>query len=90
MPGPSAEPLTAGDLLTLEELAYFRRTSSLRGAGLVLHAWGTIAGATALYLLWPSALTLGVAVVMVGARQRSASWCSCTRPPTGSSSRTGG
>jgi fatty acid desaturase len=69
MPGPSAEPVTAGDLLTLEELAYFRRTSSLRGAGLVLHAWGTIAGVTALYLLRPSALTLGVAVVVIGARQ---------------------
>jgi len=69
MPGASAEPVTAGDLLTLQELAYFRRTSSLRGAGLVLHAWGTIAGVTALYLLWPSALTLGVAVVMIGARQ---------------------
>jgi fatty acid desaturase len=69
MPGPSAEPVTAGDLLTLEELGYLRRTSSLRGTGLVLHAWGTIAGVTALYLLWPSALTLGVAVVVVGARQ---------------------
>ena len=40
MPGPSAEPLTAGDLLTLEQLAHFRRTSILRGAGLVAHAWG--------------------------------------------------
>jgi hypothetical protein len=62
-------PVTAGDLLTLEELGHFRRTSSRRGARLVLHAWGVIAGAIALYLLWPSALTLGVAVLVIGTRQ---------------------
>ncbi len=69
MLGSPDAPVTAGDLLTLEELAYFRRASSVRGAGLVLHAWGVIAGATALYVRWPSWLTLAVAVIVIGARQ---------------------
>jgi fatty acid desaturase len=65
----SGAPVTAGDLLTLEELGQFRRTSPLRGAALVLHAWATIAAAMALYTLWPSAWTLGLAVVVIGGRQ---------------------
>jgi fatty acid desaturase len=69
MPVSSDGPVTAGDLLTLEELGHLRRTSTLRGVRLVLHAWGVIAGAIALYVLWPSALTLGVAVPVIGARQ---------------------
>jgi len=69
MRAPSAGPVTAGDLLTLEELGHFRRTSTRRGVLLVLHAWGIIAGAMALYLLWPSVLTLGVAVIVIGTRQ---------------------
>ena len=69
MPRSSGPPVTAGDLLTLEELARFRRTSTRRGAALVLHAWATIAGAMALYALWPSPWTLGAAVVVIGTRQ---------------------
>jgi len=69
MPLPADGPVTAGDLLTLEELGHFRRTSTWRGIGLVLHAWGVIASAIALYLFRPSALTLGVAVLVIGARQ---------------------
>jgi fatty acid desaturase len=65
----SEGPVTAGDLLTLEELGHLRRTSTWRGAWLVLHAWGIIADAVALHLCWPSALTLGVAVLVIGARQ---------------------
>jgi fatty acid desaturase len=69
MPLPSDGPVTAGDLLTLEELGHFRRTSTPRGVRLVLHVWGVIAGAITLYLLWPSALMLGVAVLVIGTRQ---------------------
>jgi fatty acid desaturase len=65
----SGAPVTAGDLLTLEELGRFRRTSPLRGAALVLHAWATIVAAMALYALWPSLWTLGLAVVVIGGRQ---------------------
>jgi fatty acid desaturase len=61
--------LTAGDVLTLEELRELRRTSALRGAGLVLHAWVTIALAMGTYVLWPSAFTLVLAVAVIGSRQ---------------------
>ncbi len=61
--------VTAGDLVTLDELARFRRASTLRGAALVLHAWLVIAAAIALYVLRPGALTLVVMVTVVGSRQ---------------------
>src|SRR6266446_126461 len=60
----SGAPVTAGDLLMLEELGRLRRTSPIRGAGLVLHAWATIAAAMALYALWPSPWTLGLEVAV--------------------------
>jgi fatty acid desaturase len=69
MSSSSGAPVTAGDLLTLDELDRFRRTSTRRGAGLVLHAWAIIAGAIALYVLRPSPWTLGLAVVVIGTRQ---------------------
>jgi fatty acid desaturase len=62
-------PLTAGDVLTLPELQELRERSSLRGAGLVLHCWGTIAAAMAAYVLWPSAPMLVLAVAVIGSRQ---------------------
>ncbi len=73
MPEPPAAPVTAGDLLTLEELGRLRGTSALRGAALVLHAWVAIAGAVALYALWPSALTLAL-------------WCRSSGPGSSASS----
>jgi fatty acid desaturase len=69
MSSSSGAPVTAGDLLSLDELDRFRRTSTRRGAGLVLHAWAIIAGAIALYVLRPSPWTLGLAVVVIGTRQ---------------------
>ncbi len=63
------DAMTAGDLLTLSELRDLRRTSALRGAGLVVHAWAVIAGAMLLYAAWPSVLTLLVAVAVIGTRQ---------------------
>lgn len=66
---PSDGPVTAGDLLTLEELGHLRRPSAWRGAALLLHAWAVVAAAAALYTLWPSPLTLGVAVLVIGSRQ---------------------
>jgi fatty acid desaturase len=66
---PDAAPLTAGDLLTLDELRDLRRTSSLRGAVLIGHAWLVIAGAIALYVAWPSWLTLALAIPVIGGRQ---------------------
>ena len=61
--------IQAGDLLTLSELQDLRRLSGIRSALLVLHAWATIAGAMALYVVWPSAVTLVLAVAVIGSRQ---------------------
>jgi fatty acid desaturase len=66
---PYDDVVTAGDLFTLPELRDLRGTSALRGGGLVVHAWVVIAGAMLLHAAWPSALTLAVAVVVIGGRQ---------------------
>jgi len=69
MRAPAESAVTAGDVLTLPELRHLQRVSGPRGAMLVAHAWIVIAGAMLVYALWPSALTLAVAVVIIGGRQ---------------------
>ena len=61
--------ITAADLLSLSELREMRRASTVRGAGLVVHAWATIAIAMIVYAVWPSAITLLLAVTVIGSRQ---------------------
>jgi fatty acid desaturase len=61
--------VTAGELFTLPELHDLRARSARRGAWLVLHAWAVVAAAMLLYAAGPSALTLLVAVVVIGGRQ---------------------
>jgi fatty acid desaturase len=56
-------------VFTPEEWGRLTSRSSLRGMWLVVHAWGTIAGAIALVTLWPNPLTWLIAVTVVGARQ---------------------
>jgi fatty acid desaturase len=68
-PVPAPRPVTAGDLVTLEELRWLSRKSSARGAGLVLHAWAAIALAMMVYAAWPSPLTFVAAVAVIGSRQ---------------------
>ena len=63
------EPLTAGDVLTLPELRDLRHISGARSTWLVVHCWMVIAGAATVYLLWPSWLTLALAVAVIGSRQ---------------------
>jgi len=45
------------------------RRSDLMGAGLVLHCWGVIAAALALFQWWPSIVTGLIAIVLIGSRQ---------------------
>src|SRR4026209_2100676 len=61
--------VTAGDLLTLSELQGLRARSAPRGAWLVIHAWAIIAGAMLLCAVWPSALTFGLGILVIGGRQ---------------------
>ena len=56
-------------IFTPAEWTRLTSRSSLRGMGLVLHAWGTIAAAIALVTRWPNPLTWLLAVMVVGARQ---------------------
>ncbi|MCL6282797.1 fatty acid desaturase family protein [Ruegeria sp. 2012CJ41-6] len=55
--------------LTTDEIRPLAARSDLRGAWLVLHCWGTIALALALFGLWPNPLTFLLAVMVIGSRQ---------------------
>jgi fatty acid desaturase len=63
---PRVDPKT---VFSPEEWNRLNSRSSLRGLGLVAHAWGTIAGAVALVVIWPHPLTWLIAVMIVGTRQ---------------------
>lgn len=60
---------TAGSYLSRDELRILRQRSDWRGAWMVVHAWGLIFGAMALFAWWPNPLTFLLAVMIVGARQ---------------------
>jgi len=60
---------TAGSYLSRDELRLLRKRSDWRGAWMVVHAWGLIFGAMALFAWWPNPLTFLLAVTIVGARQ---------------------
>ena len=55
--------------LTPEEIRPLAQRSDLWGALLLLHCWGVIAAALALFALWPNPLTFLAAVVLIGSRQ---------------------
>ncbi|PLS23558.1 fatty acid desaturase family protein [Neptunicoccus cionae] len=55
--------------LSTEEIRSFNGRSDLWGAWLVLHCWGVIALALALFALWPNVLTFVLAVMLIGSRQ---------------------
>ena len=60
---------TAGSYLSRDDLRLLRQRSDWRGAWMVVHAWGLIFGAMALFAWWPNPLTFLLAVMIVGARQ---------------------
>ncbi len=60
---------TAGSYLSRDELRLLRKRSDWRGAWMVVHAWGLIFGAMALFAWWPHPFTFLLAVTVVGARQ---------------------
>lgn len=57
------------DLLSHAEIRTLRQRSNLRGAWLVLHAWGVVAATMALYAIFPHPLLLVVGIFVVGGRQ---------------------
>ena len=65
----TAQSIKASDLLTPEELERVRARSDWKGAYLVANCWAWIAGAMALFALWPGVLTFLLAVLIIGGRQ---------------------
>ena len=59
----------ATKFISNEELRRLSERSDAMGAWLIVHAWGTIALAVALFALWPNPLTFVAAVVLIGSRQ---------------------
>lgn len=57
------------DVLTPEEIKAFTRRSDARGWLAVATSWGMIAGAFALAALWTNALTIALALIILGGRQ---------------------
>lgn len=55
--------------LTAEEIRPLAARSNRVGALLVLHCWAVIAGAIALFALWPNPATALLAIVLIGSRQ---------------------
>ncbi len=55
--------------LSTEEIRPLAERSDLMGVWLVVHCWGIIALAVALFGLWPNVLTFVLAVIVIGSRQ---------------------
>jgi len=55
--------------LTRDEIRGLAERSDAMGAWLVVHCWGTIALALALFAFWPNPLTFILAVMVIGSRQ---------------------
>lgn len=55
--------------LNTEEIRALAARSNVMGVWLVLHCWGVIALAVALFAIWPNPLSFVLAVVIVGSRQ---------------------
>ncbi|MDP1626712.1 MULTISPECIES: fatty acid desaturase family protein [Alphaproteobacteria] len=60
---------TAATLLNPAQLALVRKRSDIRGTWAVVHAWGVIFGAMAVFAAFPNPLTYILAVMVIGARQ---------------------
>ncbi|MGB0506135.1 MAG: fatty acid desaturase family protein [Pikeienuella sp.] len=55
--------------LTPEEIRPLARRSDLAGYWLIIHCWGVISMALALFAIWPNPLTFLLAVMIIGSRQ---------------------
>jgi fatty acid desaturase len=66
MPAPKIDPKT---IFTTQEWDHLRHRDDVISLGMVVHAWGVIALAVALFAWMPNPVTWAVAVMIVGARQ---------------------
>lgn len=63
------QQIKPSDILTKEESHALRQRSNAWGFWLVFHCWAMIAGAIALYAYVPNAITLVLAIAIIGGRQ---------------------
>lgn len=63
------QQIKPSDILTSEEQHRLRQRSNWMGAWLLLHAWGTIAAAAALFAFFPNLVTFAIAITLIGSRQ---------------------
>lgn len=61
--------ITPSDYLTAEEISHLRARSQWRSVWMIVHVWGVVFGAMALFALWPNPVTFILAVMLIGARQ---------------------
>jgi fatty acid desaturase len=66
---PAVARIDPKTIFSREEWSRLNSRSSLHALSLVAHAWGTIAGAIALTVIWPHPVTWLIAVMIVGTRQ---------------------
>ncbi len=55
--------------ISKEQVKAFSRRSDLMGFWLLVHCWGLIIAAGALFIIWPNPLTFTAALFVIGARQ---------------------
>ncbi|MCP5082897.1 MAG: fatty acid desaturase family protein [Alphaproteobacteria bacterium] len=67
--GKLAPRVGAHEMLSAEQLQIVRKRSNWRATALVLHAWGVIFAAMALFAWWPNLFTFLLAAAIIGARQ---------------------
>jgi fatty acid desaturase len=61
--------ITPSDYLSAEEITRLRTRSQWRSVWMILHVWGVVFGAMALFAAWPNIFTFIIAVMLIGARQ---------------------
>lgn len=66
---PAAQRIRPNEVFTTVEWQALSKKQHWRGPALVLHAWGIIFAASALFVIIPNPLTFIIAIMLVGARQ---------------------
>lgn len=61
--------MRAKDLLTPEQIEAVRERHDWKALALIVHAWGVIFGAMALFVWWPNVVTFLLAAALIGGRQ---------------------
>ncbi len=59
----------ARSIFSSDEILMLKRKSDWRGALMILHAWGVVFAAMAMFVWWPNPLTFVLALCIIGARQ---------------------